>query len=81
MGLSGGSRFDIAVICQLQDQRLFQNILHKANHVLHPSLPPMHPTLYALRPHSHNRTIPKRSMFTPYNFIRRMLFGVKSTNT
>jgi len=68
-GLSGGTRFDIAAICQLHDQRLFPDILRNAKHVLHPSIPLVHITLYALCPHSHNRTIPKRTIFTPHNFI------------
>jgi len=37
--LSGGTKFDIAAICQLHDQRLFQDFLRNAKHVLHPSLP------------------------------------------
>jgi len=75
-GLSGGTRFDIAAICQLHDQRLFQDILRNGKHVLHPSLPPVHITPYALRQHSHNRIIPRRTIFTPHNFIRRMLLSV-----
>jgi len=33
-GLSGGTRIDIASICHLHDQRLFQDILRNAKHVL-----------------------------------------------
>jgi len=56
------------------------NTERNAKHVLQPILTSRARHHHALRPHSHNRTIPKSTMFAPYNFIRRILFRRKSTN-
>ena len=73
-GLSGGVKFDISDLCLRADTHLFQHILHNPLHALHPLLPPIHSTSFHLRKRSHNRTIPRRSHFTSFNFIGRMLF-------
>ena len=61
-------------LCQLNDQTLFQAVLHTENHVLYHLLPPIKNSNYNLRTRPHNRTIPSADSQQRRNFIIRMLY-------
>jgi len=57
--------------------KLWCNVLHNPQHVLHELLPPVSASChsYSIRPRAHNRQLPDRlSHLVDYNFIIRMLF-------
>ena len=64
------------------DNKLFENILSNASHLLHPLLPPLRDSHYNLRDRSHNHQLPIRtSALRDCNFVIRMLYKKAGSST
>jgi len=62
-------------ICNVADERLFNNILHNSHHILSPLLPQLRDNHYFMQNRPHNRQLPLRSsVLTDNNFTMHMLY-------
>jgi len=65
---------DFDTLCAASDERLFNTILNRPDHVLHPLLPPPNASKYQLRSRPHRRQLSQRTCrLIDCNFIVRLL--------
>jgi len=73
-GLSGTAHYCLTDICHNLNKTLYVKVLKNSYHVLHKFLPPPVTHSHSLRNCPHNRVVPKRSVYTKFNFLSRMMF-------
>jgi len=73
-GLSPSPPFNLSELCDCADLTLFHSVLSIPYHTLHTLLPAPILHSYFLRARLHQYTVPLRDKFTPFIFLRRMLF-------